>query len=171
MIYNMKFYVLICFLLFFYSLFFILSLELRAESLSIFIDLKPLSLSINAGGPGLGFGLEFYLKNYFSIYGKIVYMNFYDADIWLLYYMQGARFYFEKGRFDRFFIGIYGIALYGVIENYGSFQYGFQIDFGYKWRINGFEKYFIEPQIGYIYIFGEIPIPGLSLGLTFGIVL
>jgi len=158
---------LLCFL---FLLLFVFNPEIKADCLSVFIDLKPLYLSLNAGGPGIGLGYEIYLKNYFSIYGKLVYMNFYDAGIWLLYYQQGLKFYFNKTEFDKFFIGLYGIILYGVIDNIESLSYGVQFDAGYKWRLDNAEKFYIEPSIGYIYIFGESPLPGISLGLAVGMI-
>jgi len=45
-----------------------------------------------------------------------------------------------------------------------------QIDFGYKWKIEGFEQFFIEPQIAYVYFFGEELLLGLSIGLNVGII-
>ena len=157
-------------LIFFFFLF-IYSSNIYAQNLSIFLDLKPIYLSISAGGPGFGIGWELFLKNLFSLYGKFVYMNLYDAQIWLMYYLQGFRLYFNKDYFDKFFIGLYGIMLYGEKQNITSIAYGLQIDLGYKWRIDGFEKYYVEPQIGYIYFFGELPIIGFSIGLCVGIII
>lgn len=157
-------------LLLFLSIATILKIELKAQSFSLFIDLKPIFLSLDSGGPGIGLGWEYYFNKKFSTFGKFVYMNFLDVGIWLIYYLQGFRFYFCNSNFDKFFFGLYGIVLYGSVEQSVSLVYGFQIDIGYKWRIEGFERYFIEPQIIYIYIVGEPLLFGLSMGLNIGII-
>jgi len=167
---NFLFYF-IFFILFAFGIFSFSVIEIKAQSFSVFIDLKPIYLAANSQGPGLGIGWEYFFNLTFSIYGKMVYMNFLDVEIWLIYYLQGIRFYFKNSNYDKFFIGLYGIVLYGVYQKQGSISYGIQIDFGYKWRLEGFEKIFIEPQITYIYIFGEELIPGISLGLNVGLFL
>jgi len=158
------------FLIFVFIIFNLLKVDVKAQVFSLFIDLKPIYLSLESGGPGIGLGWEYYFNKNISTFGKLVYMNFFDVDIWLIYYLQGFRFYFCNSNYDKFFIGLYGIILYGVIEKEGSLIYGLQVDFGYKWRIEGFERYFIEPQISYIYIIGEQLLLGLSLGLDVGII-
>lgn len=161
------FFILFCLFLFIA----LLSIKLKAEGLSVFFDLKPLFLSIDAGGLGLGVGFELNLKSGFSIYSKFVYMNFYDVSIWLIYWLQGFRYYFDNAKFDKFYLGLHFLTLYGSKNNEESMNIGFQIEIGYKWYIEGLELIFIEPQLSYIYIFGELPLPGVNVGLNFGITL
>ncbi|MFN3411633.1 MAG: hypothetical protein ACK4YF_05705 [Exilispira sp.] len=147
------------------------SQKIFAEGLSFFLDLKPLTMSIDAGGIGIGAGYEININFGFSLYGKIVYMNFYDVAIWLIYYLQGFKFYFNPKKYSDFFAGINYIVLYGSINDNRSINWGIEFDIGYKWLITGFERFYIEPQITYIYIFGELPLPGITFGLIFGVII
>ncbi len=142
-----------------------------AQNFSLFIDLKPFYLSLMSNGPGIGIGHEYFLFNHYTLYGKFVYMNFYENDIWLIYYLQGARFYFNKEYYDKFFIGFYVIILYGIAEGNKDIAFGIQCEIGYKWIIEGFNRFYIELQLGYIYFFKEMPILGISPGLSVGFIL
>lgn len=166
-----KKYLIIIFLVLMFIFIFLPSRKIFAEGLSIFLDLKPFVMSIDAGGIGIGAGFEINLNFGFSLYGKIVYMNFSDVAIWLIYYLQGFKFYFNPKKYSDFFAGINCIVLYGSIDNNKSINWGIEVDIGYKWLITGFERFYIEPQITYIYIFGELPLPGITFGLIFGVII
>ncbi len=148
---------------------FIFNVNITAGNLSIFIDLKSIFQPLSDGGIGFGLGWELNLKNYFSLCGKFVYMNLFDVEIWAIYYLQGIKIYFDKNAFDKLFLGIYGVVLYGKQVDIG-FSYGLQIELGYKWRIEGFEKFYLEPIVFYPYIFNEPLLLGIAFGLNVGII-
>lgn len=140
----------------------------------IYFDTKPFILSLQTEGLGYGLIFEIIFTNNFSILLRNEFFNFKIIDTKIINFMFGGRYYI-KGAPYGFFIGSYFMLLYGIIENNREFQWGVNIDLGYK--INLFRELlksdyelFFEIYFEYNYVNKSEIIYGISPGFSLGII-